>query len=112
MNLSLFSISPKCRLTHLRLLFSLSGVFGSRRAGSFFEPARRLCFRLMEHISVISCRNPINLYITEKLLFGNFKYIKRTNALFSDLCFPSSEFQVRRVAFEGTNYYLLIFDTI
>ena len=34
------------------------------------------CFRLMEHISVISCRNPINLYITEKLiqfLFGNFK---------------------------------------
>ena len=24
------------------------------------------CFRLMEHISVISCRNPINLYITEK----------------------------------------------
>ena len=26
------------------------------------------CFRLMEHISVISCRNPINLYITEKLI--------------------------------------------
>ena len=25
-------------------------------------------FRLMEHISVISCRNPINLYITEKLV--------------------------------------------
>ena len=25
------------------------------------------CFRLMEHISVISCRNPINLFITEKL---------------------------------------------
>ena len=24
------------------------------------------CFRLMKHISVISCRNPINLYITEK----------------------------------------------
>ena len=26
------------------------------------------CLRLMEHISVISCRNPINLYITEKLI--------------------------------------------
>ena len=26
------------------------------------------CFRLMEHISVISCRNHINLYITEKLI--------------------------------------------
>ena len=26
------------------------------------------CFRLTEHISVISCRNPINLYITEKLI--------------------------------------------
>ena len=26
------------------------------------------CFRLMEHISVILCRNPINLYITEKLV--------------------------------------------
>ena len=26
------------------------------------------CFRLMEHISVISCCNPINLYITEKLI--------------------------------------------
>ena len=26
------------------------------------------CFRLMEHISVILCRNPINLYITEKLI--------------------------------------------
>ena len=26
------------------------------------------CFQLMEHISVISCRNPIILYITEKLI--------------------------------------------
>ena len=26
------------------------------------------CFRLMEHISVSSCRNPLNLYITEKLI--------------------------------------------
>ena len=26
------------------------------------------CFRLMELISVISCRNPINIYITEKLI--------------------------------------------
>ena len=34
------------------------------------------CFRLMEHISVISCRNPINLYITEKL-------IKLTKSLFN-----------------------------
>ena len=81
------------------------------------------CFRLMEHISVISCRNPRNLYITEKLikfskslfyfLFGNLKYkIKRMNALFSDLCFPFPEFQVRRVAFDGTNYYIFIFDTV
>ena len=26
------------------------------------------CFQLMEHISVISCHNPRNLYITEKLI--------------------------------------------
>ena len=26
------------------------------------------CFRLMEHISIITWRNPINLYITEKLI--------------------------------------------
>ena len=26
------------------------------------------CFRLMEHISVISFSNPINLYFTEKLI--------------------------------------------
>ena len=26
------------------------------------------CFQLMEHISVISCHNPINLFITEKLI--------------------------------------------
>ena len=26
------------------------------------------CFRLMEHNFVISCHNPINLYITEKLI--------------------------------------------
>ena len=59
-------------------------------------------------------RNPINLYITEKLIkfsksLFNFylvisNKIKRTNALFSDLCFPSPEFQVGRVAFDGTNY--------
>ena len=36
------------------------------------------------------------------LLFGNFKYIKRTNALFSDLCVPFPEFQVGGVAFDGT----------
>ena len=34
------------------------------------------CFRLMEHIPVISCYNPINLYITEKL-------IKFSKSLFS-----------------------------
>ena len=34
------------------------------------------------------------------------------NALFSDLCFPSPEFQVGCVAFDGTNYYIFIFDTI
>ena len=34
------------------------------------------CFRLMEHISVISCRNPINLYITEK-------HIKFSKSLFN-----------------------------
>ena len=76
----------------------------------------------MEHISVISCRNPVNLYINVKLikfsksllniLFGNFKQIKRTKALFSDLCFPSPEFQVKSVVFNGTNYYIFIFDTI
>ena len=26
------------------------------------------CFRLMEHICVILCLNPINLYIAEKLI--------------------------------------------
>ena len=36
----------------------------------------------------------------------------RTNALFSDLCFPFPEFQVGRVAFDATNYYIFIFDTI
>ena len=36
----------------------------------------------------------------------------RTNALFSDLCFPSPDFQVGRVAFDGKNYYIFIFDTI
>ena len=34
------------------------------------------------------------------------------NALFSDLCFPFPEFQVGRVAFDGTNYYIFIFDTV
>ena len=33
-------------------------------------------FRLMEHISVISCRNPIKLYITEK-------YIRFSKSLFN-----------------------------
>ena len=61
----------------------------------------------------------MNLYITEKLtvfnslkcclvLFGNFKYIKRTNVLFSNLCVPFREFQVGRVGFDGFNYYIFI----
>ena len=32
--------------------------------------------------------------------------------MFSDLCFPFQEFQVGRVAFDGTNYYIFIFDTV
>ena len=33
--------------------------------------------------------------------------------MFSDLCqFPFPEFQVGRVAFDGTNYYTFIFDTV
>ena len=43
--------------------------------------------------------------------FGNFKNIKRTNNLFSNLCFPFPEFQVGRVAFNGINYYIFIIDT-
>ena len=39
-------------------------------------------------------------------------FIKRTNALFSDLGFPFPEFQVGRVALDGTSYYIFIFDTI
>ena len=34
------------------------------------------------------------------------------NALFFELCFPFPEFQVRCVAFDGTTYYIFIFDTI
>ena len=34
------------------------------------------------------------------------------NALFSDFCFPFPEFQIGRVLFDGTNYYIFIFDTI
>ena len=34
------------------------------------------------------------------------------NVLFSDFCVPFPEFQVGRVAFNGTNYYIFIFDTI
>ena len=34
------------------------------------------------------------------------------NALFSDLCFSFPEFQVGRFAFDGTNYYIFIFDTV
>ena len=34
------------------------------------------------------------------------------NTLFSDLCVPFLEFQVGCVVFDGTNYYIFIFDTI
>ena len=34
------------------------------------------------------------------------------NALFFNHCFPFPEFQVGRVAFDGTIYYIFIFDTI
>ena len=34
------------------------------------------------------------------------------NALFSNLCFRFPEFQVGRVAFDGTSYYIFIFETI
>ena len=32
--------------------------------------------------------------------------------LFSDLCVPFPVFQVGRVAFYGTNFYIFLFDTI
>ena len=32
--------------------------------------------------------------------------------MFSDLCFPFPEFQVEQVTFDGTSYYIFIFDTI
>ena len=32
--------------------------------------------------------------------------------MFSNLCFPFPQFQVGRVAFDGTNYYIFIFDTV
>ena len=34
------------------------------------------------------------------------------NALFSDLCFPFPELQVGRVTFDGTKYFIFIFDTL
>ena len=37
--------------------------------------------------------------------------MKKTNALFSDLCFPFPEFQVGRVAFGGSNYYIFFYLT-
>ena len=52
----LFEISKAC-LAIVLLLISFKVAVQFER-----------CFRLMEHISVISCRNPINLYITEKLI--------------------------------------------
>ena len=80
------------------------------------------CFRLMEHISVISCRNPINLHITGKLikfsksLFNFYLVIqikkRERTPCFSTFVFPFPEFQVGRVAFDGTNYYIFIFDTV
>ena len=34
------------------------------------------------------------------------------NDLFSDLCFSFPKFQVGPVAFDGTNYYIFVFDTV
>ena len=90
-------------LIYLRLPFSLSGVFG------------------YWSISVISWRNPINLYITVKLIkffksLFNFIWYFQINKENEHLVFlpffPSQEFQLGRVAFNGANYYIFIFDPI
>ena len=58
------------------------------------------CFRLMEHISVSSCCNPINLYITEKLikfsksLFNFYLVISNIQRELTS-CFPTSVFLLR-----------------
>ena len=51
----------------------------------------------MEHISVISCRNPINLYITEKLIkfpksLFNFHLVISNIKRERTPCFPTSVF--------------------
>ena len=44
------------------------GGMGTLGIDSYITAQFELCFPLMEHISVISCRNLINLYITEKII--------------------------------------------
>ena len=38
--------------------------------------------------------------------------LKAAFTVFSEVCFSFPELQVGRVAFDGTNYYIFIFDTI
>ena len=61
----------------MRFFFSFESTFQFQHISLMTEAIRAFlkvtvqferCFRLMEHISVSSCRNPINLYITEKLI--------------------------------------------
>ena len=58
------------------------------------------CFQLMEHISVISCRNPINLCITKKLIkfsksLFNFYLVISSIKIERTPCFPTSVFLLR-----------------
>ena len=80
------------------------------------------CFRLMEHISVISWRNSINLSITEKLIkFSKslfcfylviFQINKENKHLVFRPLFALSGVQVEHVVFDSINYYIFIFDTV
>ena len=71
----------------------------------------------MEHTSVISWHNPINLYmyITEKLtkfsklLFHFYLAISNKYRLID---FPFPEFHVESIALDGISYYICIFNTI
>ena len=62
------------------------------------------CFRLMEHISFISRRNPINLFITEKL-------IKFSKSLFNFCLVISNILRERTPRFQPL-LEIFVFDTI
>ena len=49
-------------------IYLIQYLFIYKSVVHIFQLQFERCFRLMEHISVISCRNPVNLYITEKLI--------------------------------------------